>query len=90
LTQLATTRAKELENIIAELPIEQAQALMDFAHYLQQKYTPHPQRGSAAAILETLEEVGPLQFDEGELDSLLNDIEAMRQSDKMEIDQISP
>jgi hypothetical protein len=28
-----------------------------------------------------LEEVGPLQFEEGELDSLLNDIEAMRQMD---------
>lgn len=82
--KLATTRAKELENIIAELPVGQAQALMGFAHYLQQKYTPQPQRGSAAAILETLEEVGPLQFEEGELDSLLNDIKAMRQLDMLE------
>jgi hypothetical protein len=78
---MTMTQAKELENIIAELPLDKAQELMDFAHYLRQKYTPHPQRGSAAAILETLEEVGPLQFEEGELDSLLNDIEAMRQMD---------
>jgi hypothetical protein len=86
LTQLTSTRAKELENIIAELPVDKAQELMDFAHYLRQKYTPHPQRGSATAILDTLEEVGPLQFEEGELDSLLKDIEAMRQMDLLESD----
>jgi hypothetical protein len=86
LTQLATTRAKELENIIAELAVDKAQELMDFAHYLRQKYTPHPKKGSVAAILETLEEVGPLQFEEGELDSLLKDIEAMRQMDMQESD----
>lgn len=86
MTQLAATQAKELENIIAELPVDKAQELMDFAFYLRQKYTPHPQRGSATAILETLKEVGPLQFEKGELDSLLNDIEAMHHLDLMESD----
>ncbi|MFZ0544696.1 MAG: DUF2281 domain-containing protein [Candidatus Promineifilaceae bacterium] len=89
MTQLAIMRVEELENIIAELPADKAQALMDFARYLQQKYTPHPQRGSADAILKTLEEVGPLQFEEGELASLLNDIEAMRQMDMLEIDHLT-
>ncbi len=80
---MTNTRVKELENIIANLPSDKAQVLIDFAYYLRQKYTPHPQRGSAVAILDTLEEVGPLQFEEGELDSLLKEIEAMRQMDMM-------
>ena len=86
MTLLASTQAKELENIITELPLDKAQELMDFALYLRQKYTPHPRRGSAAVILETLEEVGPLQFEKGELDSLLKDIEAMRQMDMLKSD----
>lgn len=86
MTQFASIQAKELENIIAELPLDKAQELMDFALYLRQKYTPLPQRGSASIILETLEEVGPLEFEEGELDNLLKDIEAMRQMDMLESD----
>jgi hypothetical protein len=50
--------------------------VIDFASYLRSKYVPDaPQRGSAAAILQALEEVGPLQFESGELDSLLDDIQ---------------
>jgi hypothetical protein len=81
LTQLASAQTKELETIIAELPSEKAQELLDFAYYLRQRYTSHLKRGSAAAILETLEEVGPLQFEEGELDKLLAEVEAMRMLD---------
>ena len=68
---------------MAELPTEKVQELIDFAYYLHQRYTPHPQRGSSTAILDILEEVGSLQFEEGELDTLLADIEAMRQLDML-------
>jgi hypothetical protein len=84
LIQLPSTQLKELETIMAELPTEKAQELLDFAYYLRQRYSPHPRRGSATAILDTLQEVGSLQFEEGELDTLLADIEAMRQLDMVE------
>lgn len=82
--QLPSAQIKELETIMADLPTEKVQELLDFAHYLHQRYTPHPQRGSATAILDTLEEVGSLQFEESELDTLLADIQAMRQLDMLE------
>jgi hypothetical protein len=78
---LTSKQARELEEILADLPAEKVQTLMDFAYYLHQRYASHPRRGSAGAILETLERVGSLQFEEGELDALLKDIEAMRQLD---------
>lgn len=70
-----------LERLLADLPVEKAQEVIDFAAYLQQQYAPHPKRGSASAILGALEESGPLEFEEGELDMLLADLEAMRQLD---------
>ena len=84
MTPTIATQTKELESILADLPFEKAQALMDFAHYLRQRYTPQPPRGSASTILEKLAEIGPLQFEEGELEMLLADIEAMRQMDLLE------
>jgi hypothetical protein len=76
LTPLTSTQARELENILADLPAEKVQALMDFAHY--ERYASQSHRGSADAILEGLERVGPLQFEEGELDILmLEEIEAI-------------
>ncbi len=38
-------------------------------------------RGSAEAVLEALEQVGPLQFAPGELDALLAEIQTMREMD---------
>lgn len=81
MTQLTATQVRELETIMAELPSEKAEELLDFAYYLRQRYASHPQCGSAVAILETLNEVGPLQFEEGELDTLLEEVEAMRRLD---------
>lgn len=81
MAQFVSPQAKELETIISELPVDKVQEVLDFARYLRLRYADKPQRGSATAILETLEEVGPLHFEEGELDSLLVDIEAMRQMD---------
>ena len=84
MTQRLLSQARELETIMAELPKEKVQELLDFAYYLHQRYTPHPQSGSAEAILHALAEVGALQFEEGELDMLLADIEAMRHIDMLE------
>lgn len=81
MTQFISPQAKELETIISELPTDKIQEVLDFAHYLRLRYVSKPQRGSATVILETLENVGSLQFEEGELDSLLTEIEAMRQMD---------
>lgn len=78
MTQTTATQTKELEDILADLPQDKVQELMDFADYLRQKYTSNPKRGSAEAILKALEEVGPLQFEEGEFEMLMQDIEDMR------------
>jgi hypothetical protein len=83
---LTSKQARELVDILTDLPAEKVQTLMDFAYYLHQRYASYPRRGSAEAILEVLERVGPLQFEEGELDALLKDIEAMRQLDMLEAD----
>jgi hypothetical protein len=65
-----------LEVAMQGLSPEKVRQVIDFASYLRSKYVPDaPQRGSAAAILQALEEVGPLQFEPGELDSLLDDIQ---------------
>ena len=86
MTQIISPQAKELETIISKLPVDKVQEVLDFAHYLRLRYVSKPQRGSATAILEILEEVGPLQFEKGELNSLLTDIEAMRQMDMTDHD----
>ena len=81
MTQHLTIQTKELEAILADLPLEKVQELLDFADYLRQRYAPPPQRGSAAAILTTLEEGGPAHFEEGELEQLLEEIESLRLMD---------
>ncbi len=72
---------KALESLLTDLPEEAVQEVYDFAAFLHQRYASQPPRGSARAILQALEEVGPLEFEEGELDELLADIEAMRELD---------
>ena len=81
MTQKTSTPVQELETILADLPAEKVQEVVDFASYLHHRYRSMPQRGSAGAILHALKETGPLEFEEGELDALLNEIEAMRQMD---------
>ncbi len=67
---------------VQELPEDKIAEVLDFAGYLQSKVGPsRPPRGSAEAILQALEEVGPLQFDPSELEELLGDIERSRDSD---------
>jgi len=59
--------------------------VIDFAGYLQSEYNKRQTaRGSAEAILQALERVGPLQFEPGELDQLLDEIDQMRLMDMEE------
>jgi hypothetical protein len=80
MTRLTSIQNKELESIIAELPIEKVQEVINFANQLRQQDSVQPRRGSAEAILTGLDEVGPLQFEEGELDKILNDLDMMKMS----------
>lgn len=53
--------------------------MIDFADDLRTKYAADvPQRGSAEVILQALEQTGPLQFAPGELDTLLAEVQALR------------
>ncbi len=64
------------------LPYEKVLQVIDFADYLHSRYVSDvPQRGSAEAVLQALEQVGPLQFVPGELDTLLTEIQTMRETD---------
>lgn len=81
MTQSTSKPVQELETILADLPANKVREVVDFASYLRHRYGPSPQRGSVGAILQALKETGPLQFEEGELDMLLNELEAMRQLD---------
>jgi hypothetical protein len=70
---------------IRELPTEKVATILDFVGYLQSQYSRRiPERGSPEAVLQALEQLGPLQFEPGELDSLLTDIEYMRETDLAE------
>lgn len=79
-----TDTITNLEALLAELPEEKAQEVFDFAAYLHQQYVTHPQRGSAQALLQALDSSGPLEFDEGELEGLLIELEALRRLDRVE------
>jgi hypothetical protein len=74
--RISSSQAQELEKILDQLPSDKVEELFDFAHYLHQRYAPHPRRGSAEAILQTIEDVGPLEFEPGELDTLLESLAA--------------
>lgn len=64
------------------MPEDKVAEVLDFAGYLQTRIEPsRPLRGSAQAILQTLEMVGPLQFDPGELESILDEIALSRDRD---------
>ena len=41
-----------------------------------------PKRGSAEAILQSIDEVGPLEFEPGELDRTLEELREMRHMDR--------
>lgn len=84
-----TDRTTDLETLLADLPEEKAQEVLDFAAFLHEQYAPNARRGSAAAILDAIDSTGPLEFDDGELDHLLSDLESMRRLDLADHDQVS-
>ncbi|MEE8390726.1 MAG: hypothetical protein V3S14_08035 [Anaerolineae bacterium] len=79
-----------LATAVRGLPPEKMRQVIDFADYLRSKYAPDaPQRGSVEVILQALEQVGPLQFAAGELDTLLAEIQTMREMDMETDDELS-
>ena len=75
---------------VQDLPPDKILQVIDFASYLRSKYAPDsPQRGSSEAILQALEQAGPLQFAPGELDTLLAEIQMMREMDMETDDELS-
>jgi hypothetical protein len=72
------------------LPLARVRQVIDFADYLRTKYTADvPRRGSPEVILQALEQTGPLQFAPGELDALLAEVQALREMDVENNDQLS-
>ena len=75
---------------VQDLPPDKILQVIDFADYLRSKYAPDtPKRGSAEAILQALEQVGPVQFAAGELNALLAEIQTMREMDLETYDELS-
>ncbi len=71
-----------LITVVRDLPADKVSEVVDFADYLQTKYAaPLPPRGSVEAILHALDQAGPLQFEPDELESLLADLQALRELD---------
>lgn len=79
-----TEPSMNLEALLAELPEEKTREVIDFAAFLHQQYAQPFRRGSAGAIMQALDEVGALEFDAGELDTLLDDLESFRQLDPID------
>jgi hypothetical protein len=79
------TKEQLLHRLVAaiqELPTDKVLTILDFVGYLQSQYGQRrPERGSAEAIMHALEQSGPLQFEPGELDALLAEVEHMREID---------
>lgn len=84
-TQTKQRLLDQLVETARELPEDRLLEVLDFAGYLQSRYSRRrPERGSPEAILQALERIGPLQFEPGELDQLLEEIEQMRLMDLAE------
>ena len=85
--QTKTDLLDQLVTAAQELPEEKLLEVCDFVGYMRDKYGTQPlERGSAEAILQALERFGPLQFEPGELDALLAEVEDMRALDVEEHD----
>lgn len=77
--------ARRLIAAVRDLPEDKVLTILHFAEYLQSAAGPRrSERGTADEILHALDEVGPLRFEPGELDTLLEDIEHAREMDLQE------
>lgn len=82
------TKERLTKRLIAEikdLPEDELLMVLRFVERLGD-VSDQPERGSAEAIFQALDEVGPLRFEPGELDALLKDIEHAREMDLKERD----
>jgi hypothetical protein len=77
------TNTQLLERLISalyDLPPDKLPQVFDFVGYLQGRYGQGAaRRGSGRALIEAIEGVGQLQFAPGELDAILDDINAARE-----------
>lgn len=93
MTQARTQLLKRLVQTAEGLPDDKLSEIVDFAEFLDWKQDgvqkQEPERGSPAAILRALDR-GGLQFEPGELDELLADIEQSRLKDLEDDDRLSP
>jgi len=81
-TQTKERLLDQLVEAARKLPEHKLLEVLDFASYLQSHYSRRrPERGSPEAILQALERSGGLQFEPGELDEILEEIERMRLMD---------
>jgi hypothetical protein len=75
-----------LEQLIADVQNLPSEQIAEVAGYIQdlrsRTLRQESERGSPEAILQALETTGPLEFEPGELDKLLAEIEALRELDK--------
>jgi hypothetical protein len=72
----------QLVALVKDLPDELIAEIADFVGYLQSKHGAlNEGQGSPEGILDGLDRYGPLEFDEGELDTLIADIERLRNQD---------
>ncbi|MEM7534234.1 MAG: hypothetical protein AAF639_18785 [Chloroflexota bacterium] len=80
--QTRDTLINQLISIIQQLPIQMLRQLSESANNLFNQYLGRnievteqekPKRGSPEAMLQALEEVGPLEFDPGELERLMEE-----------------
>ena len=73
---------KRLIATVQDLPIDHVQSVLDFADYLHTKFGQHqPVRGSAEAVIQAIQQAGPLMFETGELDQILVDIDRLHNLD---------
>jgi hypothetical protein len=80
------TKERLTKRLVAEIQDLPEDKLLMVLHFVERlgSTSDRPERGSAEAISRALDRVGPLQFEPGELDTLLADIERMREMDLKE------
>ena len=70
---------ERLSQVIDALPVEKAEAVLDYAEYLEAKQAQADlQTGTFDALLKAVEKYGGLRFEPGELEQLLAEIDEAR------------
>jgi hypothetical protein len=88
-----STKEELLDRLISiaqEMSADKIVEVVNFANAL--KYTPEKprfERGSLEALLDAMNRFGPLEFEPGELETLLTEIYAMRELDLDKNDRLS-